>query len=276
MRDLKLPHGTAMPALGLGTWRMGEDSRVRQDEVTALRCGLDLGISLIDTAEMYGEGGAEEVVGEAIKGRRDQVMLVSKVYPHNAGRKSAIAACERSLKRLGTDHIDVYLLHWRGGVPLAETLEAFSALRDSGKIRDFGVSNFNAEDMKEARRHDGGLTAVNQVFFNLAKRGVEWDLLPWCNDNGVVVMAYSPLDEGRLIVQSALQNVAERHGATPAQVALAWLLRKEGVVAIPKSSSPARVRENFEARNLVLTAEDLGELEVAFPPPSGPTPLEMS
>ncbi|MGF1609179.1 MAG: aldo/keto reductase [Kiloniellales bacterium] len=276
MRTVKLPSGTLMPAFGLGTWGMGEDSRRRAEEAAALRYGLDLGLTLIDTAEMYAEGGAEEVVGEAIKGRRDEAFIVSKVYPHNAGRANAVKACERSLKRLGTDCIDLYLLHWRGLVPLAETFEAFNALRHAGKIRDFGVSNFDRSDMIRTKQHDSGLVAVNQVYYNLARRGIEWDLLPWCGENGIPVMAYSPLDQGRLLDRPALRRVAARHQVPTTQVALAWLVGKEGVVPIPKSSNKDRVREFFHAQHLSLTRQDLDELEVAFPPPSGPSPLEMT
>ena len=276
MRTVKLPSGNVMPAFGLGTWGMGEDSRRKAQEAAALRYGLDLGLTLIDTAEMYAEGGAEEVVAEAIKGRRDEVFLVTKVYPHNAGRVSMVKSCEASLKRLGTDHVDLYLLHWRGLVPLAETFEAFHALREAGKIRDHGVSNFDRGDMIQSRQHDGGLVATNQLYYNLARRGIEWDLLPWCGENGIPVMAYSPLDQGRVLDRTALRRVAARHQVPTAQVALAWLLNKDGVVPIPKSSNKDRVREFFHAQHLALTAQDLDELEVAFPPPSGPSPLEMT
>ena len=263
-----------MPVLGQGTWRMGENRRRRTEEVEALRFGLDLGMTLIDTAEMYGEGGAEEVVAQAIKGRRDRVFLVSKVYPHNATRKGTIAACDRSLKRLNTDQIDLYLLHWRGSTPLAETFEAFESLRQAGKIRDFGVSNFDRSDMEEASHLDQGLTATNQVLYNLDKRGIEWDLLPWCKDHGIPVMAYSPLGQGRLLRQPGLKAIAERLGVTPAQLALAWVLY-QNVVAIPKSSSPERLRENYAALKLDLSEADLKELDQVFPPPQGPTPLEI-
>lgn len=276
MRTVKLPSGTVMPAFGLGTWGMGEDSGRKAQEAAALRYGLDLGLTLIDTAEMYGDGGAEEVVAEAIEGRRNEVFLVTKVYPHNAGRTSAVKACERSLKRLGTDYVDLYLLHWRGLVPLAETFEAFESLRQAGKIRDFGVSNFDRNDMIQAKQHHSGLVAVDQVYYNLARRGIEWDLLPWCGEHGIPVMAYSPLDQGRLLDRTALRRVAARHQVPTSQVALAWLVGKENVVPIPKSSSKERVREFFHAQHLALTRQDLDELEVAFPPPSGPSPLEMT
>ena len=263
-----------MPVLGQGTWRMGENRRGRTEEVEALRFGLDLGMTLIDTAEMYGEGGAEEVVAQAIKGCRDRVFLVSKVYPHNATRQGTIAACDRSLKRLNTDHIDLYLLHWRGSTPLAETFEAFQSLRQAGKIRDFGVSNFDRSDMEEASHLDQGLTATNQVLYNLDKRGIEWDLLPWCQDHGLPVMAYSPLGQGRLLRQPGIKAIAERLNVTPAQLALAWVLH-QNVVAIPKSSSPERLRENYAALKLDLSEADLKELDQVFPPPKSPTPLEI-
>ena len=274
MRTVKLPSGASMPILGLGTWRMGEDPRQRKKEADVLRLGLDLGMTLIDTAEMYGEGGAEEVVGDVIADRRDSVFLVSKVYPHNATRRGTVEACERSLRRLLTDRLDLYLLHWRGSTPLAETFEAFHDLRQAGKIRDFGVSNFDRADMEEARRLDGGLTGANQVLYNLSRRGVEWDLLPWCRAHGVPVMAYSPIEQGRLLDRALLRTVGDRHGASPAQVAIAWLLRQENVVVIPKSSSPDRVRENRASLDLVLASEDIAELDRAFPPPDRPRPLE--
>jgi diketogulonate reductase-like aldo/keto reductase len=260
---------------------MGENPGRKQQEVTALQLGIDLGMTLIDTAEMYGEGGAEEVVGEAIAGRRGEVVLVSKVYPHNADRRGVQAACERSLRRLGTDHLDLYLLHWRGAVPLAETLEAFESLRKAGKILDYGLSNCDLDDMLEARALPGGdRIAADQVLYNLMKRGIEWDLLPWCREHGMPVMAYSPLesgslDQGRLLKNASLKAIAVRHGATPAQIALAWVLQHEGVIAIPKAVNPAHVRENRAALDMVLGAQDLAELDKAFPPPRGKLPLEM-
>lgn len=255
---------------------MGEDRARRRDEIAALRLGLDLGMTLIDTAEMYGDGRAEELIAEAVAGRREEVYLVSKVYPHNASRKGAVAACERSLKRLQTDCLDLYLLHWRGNVPLAETLEAFQALQKAGKVRAYGVSNFDADDMREAAAlPGGGAVATNQVLYNLTRRGVEWELLPWCREHGMPVMAYSPVEQGRLLGNPALGRVAARHGATAAQVALAWLVRQEGIIAIPKAGSPEHVRENHGALGLRLTEEDLSELDRAFPPPRGPAPLEM-
>ncbi|QJE02260.1 aldo/keto reductase [Massilia forsythiae] len=283
MRTLPLPSGRSIPVLGQGTWNMGEDRAARVAEADALRLGLDLGMTLIDTAEMYGEGGAEEVVGQAIAGRRDEVFLVSKVYPHNAGRAGVAAACERSLRRLKTECIDLYLLHWRGAVPLGETLDAFSRLREQGKIRDFGVSNFDLDDMQEAAdlRH-GAALATDQVLYNLSRRGVEWDLLPWCRARGLPLMAYSPLEsnpdeQAALLGAPPLQAVARRHGATPAQVALAWLLRQDGVVVIPKAVQPAHVRANRAALDLAerLGAQDVAELDAGFPPPRARQPLAM-
>ncbi len=265
-----------MPVLGQGTWRMGEDPRRRADEVDALRYGIDLGLTLIDTAEMYGEGEAEKIVGDAIEGRRDEVFLVSKVYPHNASRRAMRVACERSLRRLRTDHIDVYLLHWRGSIPLAETFEAFFALREEGKIRDFGVSNFDVEDMEEARQYDRGLTATDQVLDNLMRRGIEWDLLPWCRRHHMPIMAYSPFHEGKLLTKPALRIIAARHEATPAQIALAWLLHQDDVATIPKSSRRERLEENRGALDVKLTREDLAELDEAFPQPTHKVPLAVS
>ncbi|MCS0591986.1 aldo/keto reductase [Massilia norwichensis] len=283
MTDYLLPSGSRIPMLGQGTWNMGEDPAARAAEVAALRLGLDLGVTLIDSAEMYGEGGAEEVVGEAIAGRRDEVFLVSKVYPHNADRRGVQAACERSLRRMRVDCIDLYLLHWRGNVPLAETLEAFVRLREQGKIRDFGVSNFDLDDMLEASKLPGGeLVATDQVLYNLAQRGIEWDLLPWCRERRIPVMAYSPLEsdpasQAGLLGKPQLKAVARRHGVTPAQVALAWLLRQDGVVVIPKAVRPQHVRENRAALDLApaLTAEDLAQLDAGFPTPRRRQPLAM-
>lgn len=272
-----IPFGDGeVPTLGQGTWFMGEDRDERAREVHALQLGLDLGMTLIDTAEMYADGGAEEVVGEAIKGRRDDCFLVSKAYPQNAGRRSAIQACERSLKRIGTDYLDVYLLHWRGGIPLSETVEAFETLRQQGKIRRWGVSNLDTDDMKELLSVPGGnACATDQVLYNLTRRGPEWDLLPWCRDKGIPVMAYSPIEQGRIPAKGALRAIADRLDATPFQVALAWVLAQEGVVAIPKASDPEHVKANRAAADLVLTPEDLAELDRDFPPPKGPRALEM-
>ena len=281
MRTLRLPSGRLIPALGQGTWGMGEDPTKRPAEIAALRLGLDLGMTLIDTAEMYGEGGAEEVIGEAIAGRRDEVFLVSKVYPHNATRRGAIEACGRSLLRLKTDYLDLYLLHWRGTVPLVETLAAFQALKQTGKIRDYGVSNFDQPDMDEATALPGGDEIVtDQVMYNLRHRGIEWDLLPWCRERGIPIMAYSPIEHSPREQQGMLDHprlrlVAVRHHAIPAQIALAWLLQQEDITVIPKASHTAHVRENRAALDLKLTNEDLMELDRAFPPPRRKMPLAM-
>lgn len=276
IRSLTLPGGDSVPILGQGTWGMGERRQNSRDEVAALQLGIDLGMTLIDTAEMYGEGGAETVVGTAIAGRRDKVFLVSKVYPHNATRQGTVAACERSLKRLETDRIDLYLLHWRGGTPLAETLEAFEALRREGKIRHWGVSNFDTDDMQELAALPGGeAVAANQVLYNLSRRGIEYDLLPWCRDQRVPVMAYSPIEQGRILRNSTLASVATRRGITPAQIALTWLLRQEGLIVIPKASSLSHVRENREAAVVSLDEQDLTMLEAVFPAPTRRRPLEM-
>ena len=273
MRTLRLGDGDAVPVVGQGTWHMGEDSAERSHEVAALRLGIELGMTLIDTAEMYGEGGAEEVVGEAIRNRRDRVFLVSKVYPHNASRKGVPEACERSLRRLGTECIDLYLLHWRGQYPLAETVEAFERLKEQGKIRRWGVSNFDLADMHEL---NAPACATNQVLYNPGERGIEFDLLPWCQAQGMPVMAYCPLGQGgQLLRNPAIVEVARRHGAQPAQVALAWSLRQPGVLVIPKSSNPTHLRANASAAEIELSAEDLAILDAAFPPPAHHQPLQM-
>lgn len=272
---ISLPSGETVPTLGQGTWFMGEQSGKRADEIAALRGGIDLGMTLIDTAEMYGDGAAERVVGEAIKGLRDRVFLVSKVLPSNAGRAGTVASCEASLKRLGTDHLDLYLLHWRGPVPLAETVAAFEHLIEAGKIRHWGVSNLDPDDMVDLASVTATPPAVNQVLYNLSRRGIEYDLLPQCRDRGIPVMAYSPIEQGRILNKGALRAVAARLGATPAQVALAWVLRQAGVIAIPKAGTLLHVRENRAAADLVLDAEDIAELDRAFPPPTRPRPLEM-
>ena len=276
MPTVVLPGGEAVTALGQGTWYMGESAGARQQEVAALRLGLDLGLTLIDTAEMYADGGAEEVVGEAFAGRRDDIFIVSKVLPSNATRRGTIAACERSLKRLRTDRIDLYLLHWRGGPALADTLEAFSELMKAGKIRHWGVSNFDTSDMEEllgsAR---GSAVATNQVLYNLTRRGIEYDLMPACRTRKIPIMAYSPIEQARLLKNSKLVQFAKRYGMTPAQAALAWLLTNDDVIAIPKTSSPERLEENVAALNIKLTADQLAELDKYFPPPDGPRPLEV-
>ena len=275
MRSCKLPSGAAMPVLGLGTWRMGESSRRRPQELDAVKYGLELGYPLVDTAEMYGEGIAEEIVGEAIKPLRKRPYIVSKVYPHNATRAGTMAACERSLARLGVERIDLYLLHWRGGSRLEETFEAFHRLRNAGKIADFGVSNFDRDDMEDAARLDNGLTGSNQVLYCLSRRGPEFDLLPWMRQRSIPLMAYSPLDQGALLRKSVLKNIAHEVGCTPAQLALAWVLAQPGVVTIPKSSSRERVKENLGALEIKLSPEVVAELDRAFPPPNGKQPLQM-
>ena len=275
MRSCKLSSGATMPVLGLGTWRMGESPRRRAEELDALKYGLELGYPMIDTAEMYGDGGAEEIVGEALAGLARRPFIVSKVYPHNASRAGTIAACERSLKRMRIERIDLYLLHWRGGVRLEETFEAFHRLRAAGKIGDFGVSNFDLDDMEDAARLDQGLNASNQVLYCLSRRGPEFDLLPWMRKRSIPLMAYSPLDQGGLLRKAALKKLADGIGCTPAQLAIAWLLAQPGVVTIPKSSSRDRVTENLGALDVTLTPQVLAELDRAFPPPKGKQALEM-
>ena len=275
MRMVTLPGGERVAALGQGTWRMGEEPKHRREELAALRVGLDLGLCLIDTAEMYGEGGAEELVGEAVAGRRDEVFIVSKAYPQNASRTRLPQACERSLRRLGTDWIDLYLLHWRGSVPLAETVEAMQALQAAGKIRRWGVSNLALDDMAELQAAGGAGCATDQILYNLGRRGPELDLLPWLDRHGIPPMAYSPVEQGRLARHPALTAVAARHGVGAIVVALAWVLRRPGLIAIPKAARPDHVAANRKALELVLTEEDLAALEQAFPAPSRPVPLEM-
>jgi diketogulonate reductase-like aldo/keto reductase len=276
LRTTALPSGELVPVLGQGTWGMGEHRERRATEIAALRIGLELGMTLIDTAEMYGGGAAEELVGEAISGQRDEVFLVSKVLPNHATRRGTIAACEASLRRLDTDRLDLYLLHWRGKTPLDETLDAFHTLVHAGKIRFWGVSNFDVHDMQKLLRVAGGsAVATNQVLYNATRRGIEFTLMPWCHKHRVPIMAYSPVEQGRLLGLPALKRMAQLHDATPAQVALAWVLRQEGVVAIPKASHLVHVRENRDALELDLTPDDLAELDEEFPPPTGLTPLEM-
>jgi diketogulonate reductase-like aldo/keto reductase len=271
-----LPSGEPVPVFGLGTWMMGESEKKRADEVAALKLGLDLGVRLIDTAEMYGDGEAEEIVGDAIAGRRDGLFVVSKVLPENSSRKGTIAACERSLKRLRTDRIDLYLLHWRGSTPLQHTLEAFQTLQREGKIRHWGVSNFDTEDMEELVALPGGeQCAANQVLYNLKRRRIEYDLVPFCRARKIPVMAYSPIEQGRLLGISVLKMVAERHAVTPAQVALAWLIRQPATIVIPKATDPAHMRDNLAALDLTLTESDLAALDQAFPPPQKKYALEM-
>ena len=272
----RLLDGGSLPRLGMGTWHMGERPAGRAPEVAALRLGLDLGMTLIDTAEMYGEGGAESVVGEAISGRRDDVFVVSKFYPHHASRMKLIAACGASLRQLGIDTVDLYLLHWRGPVPLEETVDTLEGLVREGKIRRWGVSNFDVTDMEDLIAVPRGeRVAANQVLYNLARRGVEFDLVPWCAARGIAVMAYSPLDEGRLVRHPALDSIAGRLGVTAGQVAIAWLLRNPDVVTIPKAATPAHVRANRAATDLVLDEAALETLARAFPPPRRKRALEM-
>jgi diketogulonate reductase-like aldo/keto reductase len=271
-----LPSGERVPVLGQGTWGMGEDRGRRAEEVAALRLGLELGMTLIDTAEMYGDGGAEEVVGEAIRGWRGGVFLVSKVLPHHATRRGTIAACHASLERLKADRLDLYLLHWRGNIPLAATVEAFETLTRSGEIRYWGVSNFDTADMEELVGLAGGdSVATDQVLYNLARRGIEYDLLPWCRERQIPIMAYSPIDHGRLIKNPVVRRIAARRNVTPAQVALAWDLREPGVLAIPKGGTQEHVRENRGALDVRLTAADLAELDREFQPPVRKVPLEV-
>ena len=275
-RTLKLPSGEAVPVLGQGTWKMGEDRRRHADEVAALKLGLDLGITLIDTAEMYASGGAEDVVAEAIAGRRDETFLVSKVLPSNASRAGVKRACENSLKRLTTDRIDLYLLHWPGSVPLSETVEAFEALKAEGKIRHWGVSNFDTDEMEELIGGASGRNVqTNQVLYNLSRRGLEFDLAPWSREHRIPLMAYSPVEQGALARNARLEAVAARHNATAAQIALAWVMVQPGVIAIPKAGRQEHVRQNAAALDIELTAQDFAELDRAFPPPTRKRGLEM-
>ena len=271
-----LPSGERVPAIGMGTWRFGEDRARRAEEIATLRLGLDLGAALIDTAEMYGEGLAESLIGEAIAGRRERAFLVSKVYPHNASRRGSMAACERSLERLRTDRLDLYLLHWHGEVPLAETVEAFQALQRAGKIRHWGVSNLDLAAMQALWAVPGGETVqTNQLLYNLSRRGIEWDLLPWQRARRIPVMAYSPIEQAQLLRHAGLGAFAKRHGVTPSQAALAWLLSRDDVIVIPKTSDRGRLKENLAAAGRRLSPAQLAELDRLFPAPSGPRPLEM-
>jgi diketogulonate reductase-like aldo/keto reductase len=276
VRTTTLPAGESVPVLGQGTWSMGEDQQNAPAEVAALRVGLDLGLTLIDTAEMYADGGAESVVGEAIAGRRDEVFLVSKVVPSHASRRGTIAACEASLRRIKTERLDLYLLHWPGSIPIEQTLAGFSDLRRAGKIRYWGVSNFGVDDMRALLDVPGGSQVqTNQVLYNLTRRGIEFDLLPsHQRELRVPIMAYSPVEQGRLLGHPVLGSVARQHGVSPARVALAWVLRQDGVIAIPKTGATDHVRDNHAALDLRLTADDLAALDEAFPPPTHATPLE--
>jgi diketogulonate reductase-like aldo/keto reductase len=277
MRTMRFPSGEPVPVLGMGTWQMASAPARRAEELDSLRLGLDLGMTLIDTAEMYGSGRAETLVGEAIQGRRDEVFLVTKVLPSHARRQDTIAACEVSLRRLGTDVIDLYLLHWPAPTPVAETVEAFADLTDAGKIRFWGVSNFDVTGLSEVLGlPGGGAVATDQVLYNLERRSIDASLLAFCEERHIPIMAYTPLGQGRLLTHPALHAVAARHEATPAQVALAWVLRHEGIIAIPKAGSARHVQENHGALDLALTVEDLAELDRAFPPPTGPEPLDTT
>lgn len=280
MRSIKLPDGGSIPQLGIGTWYMGESASGFDQEVAALRHAMDRGIRLIDTAEMYGSGGAEKVVGDAIKGgaapSRDELFLVSKVLPSNAHYDGVIRACDQSLQRMGTDYIDLYLLHWRGSAPFSDTIDAFQTLQQSGKIKYFGVSNLDTSDLTEWCNTDGGdALACNQILYNLSRRGPEWDVIPTCTERRVPVMAYSPLEQGRLMGDPALTQLGEKHGVTDLQIALAWVLAQDNVIAIPKSVQPAHIDQNIAALDIKLDADDMATLDTAFPPPKGPSYLEM-
>jgi len=276
MPFVTLPGGDTMPAYGHGTWHMGENRRHADEEEASLRLGIELGVTLIDTAEMYGNGVAEEITARAVGKDRDKLFIVSKVLPYNASRNGTIAACEQSLRRLKTDRIDLYLLHWRGSHPFAETLAAFDKLQHDGKIRHHGVSNFGLDDMKEWVALTGGKTvASNQILYNLTRRGPEYDLTPWCRERGIPIMAYSPIEQGRMLNHKGLVEVAQRRGATSAQIALAWLLRQEGMIVIPKARQVGHLRENLGALDLTLTDADLAALDQAFPPPTRRAPLGM-
>lgn len=273
LKQQSFPSGESVPVLGQGTWHLGEDPAKRHAEIEALRLGLDLGMMLIDTAEMYGEGASERLIGQAIAGRRSTAFLVSKVHPRNATRQGTVQACERTLNRLKIEYLDLYLLHWIGSVPVEETLEAFQSLKQSGKIREYGVSNFDLSDLENAMALPGGGEIVtDQVLYSLQHRGIAWDLLPWCRERGLPIMAYSPLEhsygeQDGMLANPQLKAVALRHHASPAQVALAWVLRQDGVITIPKASSTEHVRENRAAAELNLLEEDLRELEQEFPAP---------
>lgn len=275
VRKVHLPSSEPIPVLGQGTWHMAEHPQRRHEEIAALRLGIDLGMTLIDTAEMYADGATEDLVGDAIDGRRDEVFLVSKVLPEHASRRGTIEACERSLRRLRTDRLDLYLLHWRGRIPLEEAVYSFRILMRDGKIRHWGVSNLDVEDMRELLAIGGDAVATDQVLYNLTRRGIEYDLLPWCRERRIPIMAYSPIEQGRVLAHPAVAAIADEHGATPAQVALAWVLRHPDVAAIPKAATREHVRENREALEIRLDPDDLVRLDEAFPPPTTKKPLEV-
>ena len=276
VRSVPLRSGEEIATLGQGTWHFAENPERRDEEIASIRLGIDLGMTVIDTAEMYGDGAAEALVGEAIAGRRDDVFLVDKVLPHHATREGTVRACQASLDRLGVDHIDLYLLHWRGRIPLVETIAGFAELEQRGMIRHWGVSNLDTDDMTELSAVPGGdEVQTNQILYNLTRRGPEYALLPWLSRHGIPTMAYSPIEQGRLLGHSALQPIARRHDATPAQIALAWVLHRDGVIAIPRAATHSHVRQNAAARDIELTGDDLHDLDQAFPPPSRPRPLEV-
>lgn len=276
MRTIRLASGKAIPVFGLGTWQMGENSGHRQTEIDVIRYALDLGITLIDTAEMYGDGGTEEVIAEAIRGRRDDLFIVSKVYPHNASYDGVIDACERSMRRLDTEYINLYLLHWPGSISLTETFDAFHHLQDNGKIGDFGVSNFDLNQLQNIPADDHNRLGCNQVLYNLAQREAEWAVTDWCRKRGVPVMAYSPLDQASSLLQSqAIADVAMRHSATVAQIALAWLLHQPDTIVIPKSIRPERIKENYASLAIQLSSQDLADIDDAYPAPGRPVHLAM-
>jgi diketogulonate reductase-like aldo/keto reductase len=276
MKTLNLPSGREIPILGQGTWRMGEKASQKQAEIDALKLGLDLGMTLIDTAEMYGEGGAEKVVAEAILGRREEVYLVSKFYPYNASYQGVINAGDRSLSRLKTDYLDLYLLHWRGSIPLSETLAGLQHLKQAGKILDYGVSNFDTDDMEEGISLSGGdAIAIDQVLYNLMHRGIEWDLLPWCKERNIPIMAYCPIEQRAFVNHPQLKAIARQHNATPTQIALNWLLRQDKIISIPKATNPSHLKENSAALDITLTEEDIQEIDRIFPPPNRKQTLAM-
>lgn len=280
-RTVTLPDGTSLPIIGQGTWYMGEDPKMREKEIKALQFGMDLGMKVIDTAEMYGDGGSERIVGEAIKGRREEVFLVSKVYPHNSGLDRIEKACENSLKRLGTDHLDLYLLHWRGRVPLEETIEGMEKLRKDGKIKRWGVSNFDTEDMNELwNAKNGENCTINQVLYHLGSRGIDYDLVPWHKEHNMPIMAYSPLAHGaslrrQLLTDSTIGEIAEKYNAQPLQIALAWAIRSNNCLAVPKAAQEEHVLANAEAAAIELSNEDLNKLEEVFPKPARKMPLDI-
>ena len=276
IRTVSLPNGTTMPALGMGTWYLGEQPARHDTELAALRTGIEIGLTLIDTAEMYGEGAAEELVGQAVAGRRDDIYLVSKVLPHHATRQGTVQACQASLRRLGTDHLDMYLLHWQGRVPLAETVQGFEELVQAGLIGCWGVSNFDAPDLDRLASVPGGdQVQTDQVLYNLGRRGPEYDLIPRCRQAGMPLMAYSPVDHGRLLEHSAVRDMATVKGVTPAQLAIAWVLRIPDVSVVAKASTRAHVRENRAAMEISFSQAELEQLEAMFPPPSSKEPLDM-